>query len=83
MNKLFPNDQRSIAEECIFIDTHNCQVANLAYRKIATLKLSYYHAAFNNSQYELYELVKRSLLNYISPDKVLCREGFFENEIEN
>ena len=83
MNKPFYNDQHSIAEEFIFLDTHICQMAQLAHQKITTLKLSYVHAAYCNSRKELFALVKRTLLTYVNPDFVLEQEKFFENYSEN
>jgi hypothetical protein len=83
MNKPLYNDQHSIAEQFIFIDTHICQMSHLAFQKIHTLKLSYVNAAYCSSRKELYELVKRSLLNYVSADFVLAEEEFFEKELNN
>jgi hypothetical protein len=83
MNKPFYNDQHAIAEQFIFVDTHICQMAQLANQKIATLKLSYVHSAYCNSRKELYALVKRTLLTYVAPDFVLSEEKFFENHCDN
>lgn len=83
MNKPFYNDQLSIAEQFIFHDTHICQMAHLAHQKVTTLKLSYVHAAYCNSRKELYELVKKSLLNYVTTDFVLEQEQFFDKEMNN
>jgi hypothetical protein len=83
MNKPFYNDQHTIAEQFIFLDTHICQMAQLANQKINTLKLSYIHAAYCNSRKELYALVKRTLLTYVSNDFVLEQEKFFENFCES
>jgi hypothetical protein len=83
MNEPIYNDQSAIAEQFQFIDTHICQMASLAHQKVTTLKLSYIHAAYCSSRNELYELVKRTLLNYVSPDFVLAEEGFFDGEFEN
>jgi hypothetical protein len=83
MNKPFYNDQHAIAEQFIFLDTHICQMAQLAHQKITTLKLSYVHAAYCNSRKELFALVKRTLLTYVNPDFVLEQEKFFENYSEN
>ena len=83
MNKPFYNDQHAIAEQLIFLDTHICQMAQLAHQKVATLKLSYVHAAYCNSRKELYALVKRTLLSYVTPEFVLAEEKFFEKELAN
>jgi len=83
MNKPFYNDQHAIAEQFIFLDTHICQMAQLANQKINTLKLSYVHAAYCNSRSELYALVKRTLLTYVTNDFVLEQEKFFETYCEN
>jgi hypothetical protein len=83
MSKPFYNDQLSVAEQFMFLDTHICHMASLAFQKINTLKLSYVHAAYCQNRQELFELVKKSLLNYVSTDFVLCEEGFFVNEIQN
>ena len=83
MNKPFYNDQHAIAEQLIFLDTHICQMAQLAHQKITTLKLSYVHAAYCNSRQELYALVKRTLLTFVTPDFVLTEEKFFDNYSEN
>jgi len=83
MNKPFYNDQHAIAEQLIFLDTHICQMAQLAHQKITTLKLSYVHAAYCNSRKELYALVKRTLLTFVTNDFVLQHEKFFDNYCES
>ena len=83
MKKPFYNDQHAIAEQFIFLDTHICQMAQLAHQKITTLKLSYVHAAYCNSRKELFALVQRTLLTYVNSDFVLEQEKFFENYSEN
>jgi len=83
MNKPFYNDQHSIAEQFMFLDTHICQMAQLAQQKIATLKLSYVNAAYCNSRKELYALVKRTLLTFVTNDFVLEKEDFFNSYCEN
>ena len=83
MNRPFYNDQRAIAEQLIFLDTHICQMAQLAHQKVTTLRLSYVHAAYCNSRKELYDLVKRTLLTYVTPDFVLAEEKFFDKELAN
>jgi len=83
MNKPSYNDQHFIAEQFIFLDTHLCQMASLAFQKVTALRLSYVHAAYCNNRLELYELVKRTLLNYVTADFVLAEECFFTNELDN
>lgn len=83
MKKPFYNDQHAIAEQFMFLDTHICQMAQLAHQKITTLKLSYVHAAYCNSRKELYALVKRTLLTQVTPLFVLDQEKFFDNYSEN
>ena len=83
MNPLFQSEQLFIAERFIFLDDHISQVSKLAFQKIRSLKLAFLHAAYCKNQQELLELVKKSLLNYVTPDFVLSEEGFFESEIEN
>ena len=83
MNKPFYNDQHAIAEQFMFLDTHICQMASLAHQKINTLKLSYVHASYCNSRKELYALVKRTLLTYVTPEFVLDQEKFGDNYSEN
>jgi hypothetical protein len=58
-------------------------MAHLAHQKITTLKLSYVHAAYCNSRKELYALVKRTLLTYVTADYVLTEEKFFDKELAN
>ena len=77
------NDQLYLAERFLFIDMHTVHVAALAYHKINSYKLSIRNASFCNSRRELEEMVKRTLLNYISTTDVLWEEGFFMSEIEN
>ena len=83
MSKPFYNDQHAIAEQLMFVDAHICQMAQLAHQKVTTLKLSYVHAAYCNSRKELYALVKRTLLTYVTPEFVLSEEKFFDRELEN
>lgn len=65
------NDTHSIAEEIIFMDTHICQMAQLAHQKIRTYKLSLVEAAYKPNHDALYELVKKSLFSYVTPAHVL------------
>jgi hypothetical protein len=78
MPHVYYNDQSYIAEQFMFVDNHTNQLSQLAIHKINSLKLSAIHAAFCYNRQELYDLVKRSLLNYVTPYSILCKEGFFE-----
>ena len=83
MRNLYHNDQAYIAEQFMFTDNHTHQLSQLAIHKINSLRLSAIHAAFCYNRQELYDLVKRSLLNYVTPYSILCKEGFFENGQDN
>lgn len=83
MNNSVHNDQLYLAERFLFIDHHTEQVALLAFHKINSYKLAMQNAAFCQSRSELADMVKNSLLNYISSTDVLWEEGFFISEIEN
>lgn len=83
MNPSFQSDQLFIAERFIFLDDHTRQLSKLAFQKIRSLKLAFLHAAYCKNQNELLDMVKKSLLNYVTPGFVLCEEGFFEGEMDN
>ncbi|MER3498413.1 MAG: hypothetical protein C4308_07155 [Chitinophagaceae bacterium] len=83
MKKPVYDDTHCIAEQFQFLDTHICQMAKLSFQKVTALKLSYVHASYSVSHKEIYQLVKRSLLNYVTPDYVLAEENFFSDFIEN
>ena len=84
MNPYLPNNnQQQIAQDFIFTDVYTTEVAQLAVQKIKSLKLAGIHSAFCKNQQELYNMVKKSLLNYVPPEFILCEEGFFLAEIEN
>ena len=83
MSKLYHNDQAYVAEQFMFTDNHTNQLSQLTIHKINSLRLSAIHAAFCYNRQELYDLVKRSLLNYVTPYSILCKEGFFENGQDN
>lgn len=83
MNPSLPNDQQQIAQDFHFTDVYTNEVAQLAFQKIKSLKLAGIHSAFCKNQQELYEMVKKSLLNFVPPESILCVEGFFISEIEN
>jgi hypothetical protein len=77
------DDQRYIAEQFLFIDNHVNQLAQLAMHKINSLKLSSIHAAFCYNREELYDLVKKSLLNFVPAVSILQDEGFFDSSLQN
>lgn len=77
------DDQRYIAEQFLFIDNHVNQLAQLAMHKINSLKLSSIHAAFCYNREELYDLVKKSLLNFVPAVSILQDEGFFDSNLQN
>jgi hypothetical protein len=83
MPNIYYNDQSYIAEQFMFVDNHTNQLSQLAIHKINSLKLSAIHAAFCYNRQELYDLVKRSLLNFVTPYSILCKEGFFEQHQQN
>ena len=83
MKKLYYDDTRSIAEQFQLLDTHICQLAQLSFQKITALKLSYVHASYSVSHKEIYQLVKRSLLHYVTPDFVLAEQCFIDDYIDN
>ena len=83
MNPSLPNDQQQIAQDFIFTDVYTIEVAQLAFQKIKSLKLAGIHSAFCKNQQELYDMVKKSLLNFVPAEFILCEEGFFTAEIEN
>ena len=83
MNKPYPNDQTHIAEHCIYIEDHITQMAQLAFLKINSYKLSLINAAFCMSREELGEMLKTTLLNYTDTASVLSRTGFFDTELDN
>ena len=83
MNPYLNNDQQQIAQDFIFTDVYTTEVAQLAFQKIKSLKLAGIHSAFCKNQQELYDMVKKSLLNFVPPEFILSEEGFFFAEIEN
>jgi hypothetical protein len=83
MNPSFQNQQLHIAQDFLFTDTHTSELASLAYQKIKSLKLASIHSAFCKNHQELYDMVRKSLLNYVTPEFVLSEEGFFLAETEN
>ena len=80
---LHNNNQHQIAQDFIFTDVYTTEVSQLAFQKIKSLKLAGIHSAFCKNQQELYDMVKKSLLNFVPPEFILCEEGFFLAEIEN
>lgn len=83
MHHPYHSDQTHIAEEFHFIDEHTIETARLAFYKINSYKLSLTNKAYCASKEELRQIIKNTLLNYISPDVVLFNERFFESEIDN
>ena len=83
MNKSYHNDQIHIAEHFVYIDDHITQMAQLAFLKINSYKLSLINAAFCMSREELSEMLKTTLLNYTDTSSVLSSTGFFETELDN
>lgn len=79
----YHSDQAHIAEEFHFIDDHTTETARLAFYKINSYKLSLTNKAYCASKEELQQIIKSTLLNYVSPDVVLFNERFFEAEIGN
>ncbi|MEI9944772.1 MAG: hypothetical protein WDN26_11185 [Chitinophagaceae bacterium] len=77
------SDQAHIAEEFHFIDDHTAENARLAFYKINSYKLSLINKAYCASKEELQQIIKKTLLNYVSPDVVLFNERFFEGELDN
>jgi hypothetical protein len=83
MSKLYHNDQTHIAEQFNYVDDHISQMAQLAFLKINSYKLSLINSAFCMSREELSDILKSTLLNYTDTCAVLAETGFFETEIEN
>lgn len=83
MNKPYHNDQAHIAEEFHFIDEHTAQTARLAYFKINSYKLSLIKASFSTSREDMSAIIRKTLLNYTDPGRVLANLGFFEAEMDN
>ena len=84
MNKPpYHNDQLHIAEHFVYIDDHITQMAQLAFLKINSYKLSLINAAFCMSKEELGDILKSTLLNYTPAASVLVETYFFEYELEN
>lgn len=77
------DDRRSIAEQLIFLDTHLCQLAAMAHQKIHTFKLSLVHVAYIPSHESLNDLIKRTILTYVTCDYVLTQERFFDKDLAN
>jgi hypothetical protein len=77
------NDQAHIAEQFHFIDDHTTETSRLAYYKINSYKLALTNNAYCASKDELQQIINNTLLNYVTPDAVLCNESFFESHNEN
>lgn len=83
MNKPYHNDQAHIAEHFHYIDDHITQMAQLAFLKINSYKLSLINAAFCMSKEELSDILRSTLLNYTEASAVLTETAFFETELDN
>jgi hypothetical protein len=83
MHHPYHNDQAHIAEQFYFIDDHTTETSRLAYYKINSYKLALTNASYCSSKEELQQIINNTLLNYVSPDAVLCNECFFEGQHEN
>ena len=83
MKKPYHNDQAHIAEQFNYIDDHITQMAQLAFLKINSYKLSLINAAFCMSRDELKDILNSTLLNYTETAAVLAETGFFETELDN
>ena len=83
MNHPYYSDQAYIAESFSLEDDYIAQNARLAFFKINSYKLTLIKSAFSKSKEELHENIKKSLLNYTSPEIILADLGFFGSETEN
>jgi hypothetical protein len=78
MHHPYHNDQAHIAEQFYLVDDHITETSRLAYYKINSYKRSRWAP-----KEELQQIINNTLLNYVSPDAVLCNEAFFEGQHEN
>ena len=83
MHHPYYNDQAYIAELFNFVDDNTNENSRLAFFKINSYKLALTNAAYCASQEELFNIIKKSLLNYVAPITVLANSGFYENEVDN
>jgi hypothetical protein len=83
MNQTYHNDVAHIATAYQLEEEHINHVAQLAFFKINSYKLSLVNAAFCRSREELLSIIKGSLLNYIDALEVLSEYGFFDQAAEN
>lgn len=79
----YHNDQAYIAEEFQFVDEHTSQTARLAFFKINSYKLSLIKASFSSNKDDMTDIIKKTLLNYTDPGRVLANTGFFDAELDN
>jgi hypothetical protein len=83
MKQSFFDDHSHIAEQFMLGEEHLAQMSKLTYHKINSFKLSLSNQAFCMSKNDLGNLIKSTLLNYISPVLLLSHLGFFESEAGN
>ena len=83
MNHLLSNDQAYVAGQFEISEAHFIQSAFIAFHKIKSYKLSLNNAAYCKSSVELKQLISKSLLRYIKPEKLLLLSGFAEGELDN
>lgn len=83
MHHPYYNDQAYIAEQFHFIDDNTSENSRLAFFKINSYKLALTNAAYCASQEELFNIIRKSLLNFVEPITVLANSGFYEAEVDN
>lgn len=83
MNHPYFSDQVYIAESFSLEEDYISQNARLAFFKINSYKLSLIKSVFSNSQRELQDNIRKSLLNYTDPAIILADLSFFKSEIDN
>lgn len=83
MNPSSSHDQLYIAESFLFIDDHINQISRLAVEKVRSWKMATMHAAYCKDRKEIYDMIRKSLLNFVTPGHILCEEKFFATETEN
>lgn len=79
----YHNDQAHIAEQFHFVDDNTSETARLAFYKINSYKLSLTNKAYCASKEELQLIIKKTLLNYVSPDVILFNESFYDTHCDN
>lgn len=83
MNHPYYSDQAYIAESFSLEEDYISQTARLAFFKINSYKLTLIKSAFSKSREELQQNLRKSLLNYTSPEIILADLGFFSSETDN